>query len=252
MTARLVQIQRHPLKSHGREALASVRLVPGAALPWDRHWAVAHEAARTVPGAWAPCLNFSRASQSPRLMAIEARLDEALARLTLTHPDRPPLSFAPDDPADTPRFLDWVTPLIDPGRARPVAIRALPGRGNTDTDYPSVSILSLASHAAFETSLGRMLSPLRWRCNLWVSDLGPPFAELGMAGRRLRLGAAVLEIVEPITRCRATTVDPADGTPDVDAPAELDRLQGHRDMGVYARVVEGGRVAVGDAVTFLA
>ena len=32
MTARLASIQRHPLKSHGRETLAEVRLAPGRAV----------------------------------------------------------------------------------------------------------------------------------------------------------------------------------------------------------------------------
>ena len=79
MTAVLAQIHRHPIKSHGRESLAAVALGAGAGLPWDRHWAVAHDASRADGSAWAPCANFSRGSKAPSLMAINARLDEARA-----------------------------------------------------------------------------------------------------------------------------------------------------------------------------
>jgi len=50
MTGRLARICRHPIKGHGREDLASVVLSVGECLPWDRHWAVAHEAAQLEPG----------------------------------------------------------------------------------------------------------------------------------------------------------------------------------------------------------
>jgi uncharacterized protein YcbX len=50
MTARLAQIWRHPIKGHGREALPAVTLSAGATLPFDRAWAVAHEAARLEAG----------------------------------------------------------------------------------------------------------------------------------------------------------------------------------------------------------
>ena len=84
---RLVQITRHPIKGHGREDLASVRLLAGECLPWDRHWAVAHEAAKLQPG-WNPCMNFARGAKAPALMAVESTLDEATATVTLRHPDQ--------------------------------------------------------------------------------------------------------------------------------------------------------------------
>ncbi len=103
----LAQICRHPIKSHGREALAQVQLTAGECLPWDRHWAVAHEAAKLVAG-WNPCANFARGAKAPSLMAIESRIDEATATITLSHPDRDPLTFQPDNPDDLARFLTWV------------------------------------------------------------------------------------------------------------------------------------------------
>lgn len=140
MTGRLAQICRHPIKGHGRETLASVRLLAGACLPWDRHWAVAHEAARLEPG-WNPCVNFARGAKAPGLMAISSTLDEATATVTLHHPDREDLRFRPDDPADLAVFLDWVRPLNPENRAQPKAIVAA-GRGMTDSEFQSVSILT--------------------------------------------------------------------------------------------------------------
>jgi hypothetical protein len=248
MTARLARIFRHPIKGHGREELAAVDLIPGACLPWDRHWAVAHEAARLTDG-WNPCVNFARGAKAPALMAVEAQLDPDEARVTLTHPDRPALRFRPDDPADLPGFLAWVAPLNPPDRAQPVAI-VTAGRGMTDSDFPSVSILSLASLAELSSRMGQDLSLHRWRGNLWVEGL-EPWAEWGWIGRRLRIGAAELKIEERIARCMATATSPETGRIDADTLGTLQASYGHQDFGLYATVTQGGRVAAGDPVEVL-
>ena len=245
MTARLVQICRHPIKSHGREALASVRLLAGQAMPYDRHWAVAHEAARLHPG-WNPCANFARGAKAPLLMAIDCRLDEALSRITLNHPDRGEIRFSPDRPEDQARFLDWVMPLNPPDRALPARIMKA-DVAMTDSDYPSVSILNLASLRAVEARLGMTLSPHRFRANLWVEGC-EAWDEWQMIGQRLRIGDALLEIRERITRCRATMVDVETGRVDADTLGALEAGWGHRDFGVYAVVLEGGEIALNDEV----
>jgi uncharacterized protein YcbX len=245
MTATVTSIQRHPLKSHGRETLEEVLLSAGEGLPWDRRWAVAHDAARIDEGAWSPYQNFSRGSKAPRLMAIEARLDEARAELTLTHPDREPITFRPDLPDEQTRFLDWVRPISPAERALPARIYSIPVRGMTDTDYPSVSLISLASNRALSARIGQDLSPKRWRGNFWIEGL-EPFAEYELIGQKIRLGTATLEIVEPIVRCLATTANPATGLRDADTLGALQTGWGHQNFGLYARVVEGGKVRRGD------
>ena len=244
-TGRVARLCRHPIKSHGREDLSRVDLTEGRGLPWDRHWAVAHEAARLSPG-WNPCANFATATKAPALAAMTARLDEGSARVSLHHPDRPPFAFAPDDPAHLPAFLAWIGPLHPANRARPVAL-AKAGRAMTDTDYPSVSILNLASGEALGRAMGADLSPHRWRANLWVEGLDP-WAERDWIGRRVRIGGAVLEVTEHIVRCRATEANPETGRLDAGTLAALRATQGHQEMGVYAVVVTGGRVAAGDGV----
>jgi uncharacterized protein len=137
-----------------------------------------------------------------------------------------------------------VTPLADPDRPAPAfVVRARVGM--TDSDYPSISVLSRASLAALGDRLGLPLAMERFRGNVWLDGLAP-FAELDLVGRDIRLGAARLRVRERITRCKATTVDPATGIPDADTLGALRAGWGHQDFGVYAEVLDGGRVAVGD------
>lgn len=242
MTVRLAQIYRHPIKAYGREPLASVRLSAGHGLPFDREWAVAHEAAQLVSG-WNPCMNFTRGAKAPALMAVTARLDEPTRSVTLAHPEAGEITVAPDQPEDRARLVAWADPLIPAGRARPTAVfRAEVAL--TDSAFPSVSVLSLASLAALSAQMGMDLSIHRWRGNLWL-DGAAPWAEWGWIGKRFALGGAVLEVVERITRCTATTVDPTTGRVDGNTLTALETGFGHQDFGVYARVVEGGEVAIG-------
>lgn len=243
MTGTLAHIFRHPIKGHGREALASVQLSAGECVPHDRRWAVAHDAARLTQG-WNPCANFARGAKAPALMAVTARLDEAAARVTLNHPDRGEITFAPDDPADLPRFLDWVRPLNPPDRAQPAQI-VTAGRGMTDSEFPSISVQTTASRFDLSARMGQDLSMDRWRGNLWLEG-AEPFAEFGWIGRHIAIGTAVLRVEERITRCLATAVDPETGHRDADTLGALQTAYGHQDFGVYAVVVEPGRIAQGD------
>lgn len=246
MTGRLTRISRHPIKGHGREDLASVLLLAGACLPFDRHWAVAHDAARLVDG-WNPCANFARGAKAPALMAITSVLNESTRQITLHHPDRADITFFPDDPADLPRFLDWVTPLNPQNRARPARLVST-ARGMTDSAFPSVAILSEASLADLSARMGHRLSPHRWRGNLWI-DGAAPWAEFGWIGRHIQIGGARLRIEERITRCRATTVNPDTGHSDADTLGALETAFGHQDFGLYATVVDGGCLTLGDEWT---
>lgn len=247
MSARLAQIFRHPVKGIGREALDAVVLSPGAALPFDRHWAVAHEAAGELPEkGWAACMNFLRGASSPLLMAVSARLDDTGDRVTLSHPDRDTITVAPDDPADAERLLDWLRPLIPSGRAAPARVHRT-GTALTDSAYPSVSILSLTANRILGQRMSRDLSIHRWRGNLWVEGLAP-WEEFEWVGREITIGAVCLRVEEPITRCTATTANPETGRVDADTLGTLEEVWGHRDFGVYARVVAGGEMRVGDAV----
>lgn len=247
MTARVTSLWRHPVKSHGREALERVTLRTGETMPWDRTWAVAHDRSPATDAEWMPCSAFSRVAKAPALMAITARLDEATGTLTLSHPDRPDLTFRPE--TDAPAFLDWVAPLMPADRAASARFVRVPGRGMTDSPFPSVTLCNAASHRAVEQRVGTPLSIHRWRGNVWIEGLGP-WEEFEWIGRDLRVGAAVLRVRERTDRCLATAANPETGRRDTDTLGALESW-GHTDFSVRAEVIEGGAVALGDPVRLL-
>lgn len=248
MTARVAALWRHPIKGHGRESLTQVTLTAGQTMPWDRRWAVAHELSEADNSAWSPCTAFSRGAKVPGLMAINAECDTKTGTVTVRHPDRPDLSFDPDQEAQA--FLDWVRPLMPANRAQSARLVRVEARGMTDTDYPSISLLNLASNDAMTGAMGQDISPLRWRGNIHMSGL-PAWAECEWIGKTLRIGGAELQVREPIVRCTATTANPKTGLRDADTLATLNRLFDHQNFGIYAEVTKSGDLSVGDTIEVL-
>lgn len=240
--SKLTALYRHPLKSHGRESLDQVTLSAGDSMPYDRLWAVAHDAAKTQAGEWAACQNFSRGAKAPGLMAIDAVLNETTEELTLSHPTQEKLSFHPD--RDIEKFLKWVVPLVPADRAQPAQIFRLDQRGYTDTPFASISLCNTASHSEVEQRAGEPLSPLRWRGNIWLDGLAP-WVEFDWIGREISIGDVRLHVRERTTRCLATTANPLTGMRDVDTLAALSSWD-HQDFGVYAEVIQGGTLRLGD------
>lgn len=248
MAVRVAALWRHPIKSHGREALVRVALAKGQTMPWDRRWAVAHDAAKTDGNDWASCVNFSRGAKAPSLMAIAASCDEIDNSVTLRHPDRPNLTFSPD--SEPQQFLDWVAPLMPENRAQSARIVRVEGRGMTDTDYPSISILNLASNDAVSDAMDVPLAMERWRGNILLEGLAP-WAEKDWIGKTIRIGSVEFEIREEITRCLATAVNPETGIRDADTLKTLNGVFGHQEFGVYGVVTKAGDIAAGDSVEVL-
>lgn len=239
---------RHPIKGHGRETLDQVTLSQGQTMPWDRRWAVAHELAQADNTDWAPCANFSRGSKVPALMAINAISDEAAGTVTLSHPDLPDLTFNPDH--DPQAFLDWVRPIMPANRAQSARIIRVDGRGMTDTDFPSISLINLASNADLAATMGEDVSPLRWRCNIHFDGFAP-WEEFNWIGKSLRIGKVEFAVREPIVRCLATTANPTTGLRDLDTLKALNDKMDHQNFGIYAEVTRGGALRVGDVIEVL-
>lgn len=251
MTAQLAHIRRHPIKSVGGEGLERITLAPARRLPGDREWAVLTEAgernARTSqtdgqPDRWLPKSCFVRGVSSPAIQAIAGGWRDGL--LVLRQPSCADIVIDPETDGD--RLVEWLRPLW-PANA-PAPTRLVRGAAIwTDQKWPWVSILSLASLAEMEIRTGQRLGIHRWRGNLWVEGW-QPWAERDLIGHVIRIGAVEFRVTAPIGRCEATSASTETGQRDIDMLATLDSLYGNTDFGIFAEVVTGGDITIGDEV----
>ena len=80
-----------------------------------------------------------------------------------------------------------------------------------------------------------------------------PHEEDEWEGRLARIGDAVIRVGGPVERCAMTTRDPDTGERDLDTLGLIKSYRGLSerrtlDFGVYAEIVQPGRVRVGDTV----
>ncbi|MDG3041689.1 MOSC domain-containing protein [Roseicyclus marinus] len=247
MSWTLAQIWRHPIKGIGAERLDHAGLQVDRPLPLDRAWAVLEEGGEGGEG-WRACRNFLRGAKGASLMAVTARVEGDV--IHLSHPARPDLSIDPDTQDGAEALFAWLKPIYPTDRRAPAALIKAPAQGMSDAPFASVAVLNMASLRALSQKLGQDLDPRRFRGNLWLEGLAP-WEEFDLVGKRLRIGAAELEVIEPITRCRATEANPDTGRRDAGTLAALQDGWGHADFGAYAMVRRAGRVDVGDEVTKL-
>ena len=62
----------------------------------------------------------------------------------------------------------------------------------------------------------------------------------------MRIGTAEIEIIEPIERCMATTIDPETAISDADTLHALNKIHGHQNFGVFGIVSKSGYINIGD------
>ena len=95
--------------------------------------------------------------------------------------------------------------------------------------------------------VGQPVHPLRFRANLYVEGW-PAWHEFDLLDQTLAIGDARLKVVKRIVRCAAVNVDPDTAARDLDIPQALMQRLGHADCGIYAEVIAGGTIGVGDAI----
>jgi uncharacterized protein len=129
-----------------------------------------------------------------------------------------------------------------------------PGAG-LDRGRGGVSMLSDASLEELHRRAGRdrPIDARRFRMLIGIGG-AEPHEEDGWIGRRVQVGAALVELHGPVGRCAITTQNPGTGVRDFDTLGEIKGYRGQNaetreiDFGVFGEVVDPGRVRVGDPV----
>jgi uncharacterized protein YcbX len=256
MAATIAALYRYPVKGLSAEPLAHVRLAPLQCLPQDRRFALARAATRFDPQRpqWLPKIHFAMLMRDEKLAQLRTRFDEASGVLTAERDGRVVLRERITEPGGRRRIGAFFTDFLDMAADGPLRVVEAPGHAfadarpkpNAGTDK-YVSLINLASIRALERAMTVPVAPLRFRANLYF-DGAVEWAELGWLEREIAVGAARLRGVAAITRCAATEVNPATAARDLDIPGALQRCFGHNLMGIYAEVLGGGEIGVGDAI----
>lgn len=246
---RVEHIYRYPVKGLTAEALAETHLDPGEAVPGDRRFALAQGDAPFDEAApeWLQKRHFACLMVNARIAALHTSWDERKGVLLIHAPGAPPFAGNTATAAGRAAIAATLASFLgEEARGQP---RFVVAEGHSFSDHRNkvVSLINLASLADLERAMGRSLDPLRFRANVYFSG-APAWAEFGWVGRRIELGGATLTVTKRIPRCAATQVNPVTAQRDCDPVAALRDGFGHVDLGVYARVDEGGRVAVGDPI----
>jgi len=249
---------RHPVKGFTPEPVIEAVLEEDGFFPFDRLYAL--EVGPSGYDAEAPHfiskMRFAVLARFAAVARMRTRYDVAAKTLHLADEGGQGLDFDLTGAAGRAALARHVETLLarfdedyDPARF-PLKVLAAPPSGFRfmDSSKGFVSLLNLNSLRDLGRRLSRGLDPLRLRCNIWMEGLDA-FEDHAWVGRRLNVGREVeLEVIKPIERCVATHVNPDTAERDVDVCAGLWGHYGHRDCGIYARVLKGGTVAPGDEI----
>ena len=249
---RIEHLYRYPVKGLTAEALEEVAVASGEALPWDRAFALAQGDAPFDPAAprWLRKTHFMCLMANARAALLRASFDAASGTLLIRAPNGDHIAASPLTEAGRARLAAWLAAFLGPEARGTPRFHHAPGHSFSDTAAKVVSVINLASLADLARRAGAPRHHLRFRANLYLSG-APAWNELGWVGQELLAGSARLRVIKRIPRCPATEVNPDTAERDANPPAELRAAFGHVDCGVYAEVIAGGHLVVGDAVELL-
>jgi uncharacterized protein len=250
------EIYRYPVKGLSAEKMDRVTLTPGECLPHDRRFAIALGSTAFDPERpeWLSKTHFIMLMRDEKLAQLRTRFDAEGGILEIAENGEVLLRARMTEHEGCRLIAEFLNGFLGDTVKGPLRVVGAPGHAFADarrkpnaTTDKYVSLINRASIAALEAAMGTPVDPLRFRANLYFEGAAA-WTEHDWIGAENTIGAARLRVISPITRCAATQVNPVTAERDLDIVAALGRAFGHINMGVYAEVVAGGEIAVGDAL----
>jgi uncharacterized protein len=248
-SAQIASLYRYPVKGLSPEPLPSVTLEAGQTVPADRRYAIENGPSGFDPAdpRWMSKTYFLMLVRHEWLATLHTRFDDASHVLTI----RQNGTIAAQGDLETSDGRAAIEQFFANGHVGqvkgPPKILSSAGLSFSNVDRKVISIINLGSLRAVEDVVGQPLHPLRFRANLYAEGW-PAWHEFDLVGRTLAIGDVRLKVVKRTVRCAAVNVDPETAARDLNLPRTLVQRFGHADCGVYAEVIAGGAIAVGDAI----
>jgi len=245
---RIERIYRYPVKGLSAEALEEVEVEAGGCLPWDRAFALAQGDAPFDPEDphWLQKSHFMCLMKNARIARLHSAFDPRTGVLAIRGPHG---EIAEDalSPEGRAALGLWLAAYLGEEARGTPRFHHVPGHSFCDQRTKVVSLINLASLAAYEAAQGTARELMRFRANIYFNGAAP-WSEFDWVDKEILVGATRMRVVKRIVRCPATEVNPRTAERDANPVKELRALYGHADLGVHAEVLEGGKIAVGEAI----
>jgi len=248
-TPTVTALYRYAVKGLSPEARDRVKLEAGGIMPFDRAYAIENGPGRFDPDnpRHLPKITFLMLMRDERLATLVTSFDDASETLTVMRAGKQVARGQLTTPLGRKMIEQFFAAYMKAELRGPPKVVSAPGHSFSDVPFKCLHIVNLATVRDVERVLGRPVDPLRFRANVYIDGV-EPWAELKWVGREVTLGGVRTSVVDLTGRCDATNVDPQTGARDMGLPVLLQRTWGHSDLGIYAKIVADGELAVGDAV----
>ena len=244
------ELWHFPVKGFGGNQMLLAKLQQGGYFPNDRRFAISIGSKKTAAaseGTWFRKAHFLQLMSHELLAEYSCRYGDATNyRLELLHQGAICLSIDPTQPTDCQRFEDFFFTLLGNKLRGKPRLMTMKNQAYSDQSTALISIASNASLDAFAEATNTKSDSRRFRINI-IIDGDTPFAEAALIGTTLRCGDALLLVKETVGRCAAINVDPATAKRNpVDYVRFMKARFGHSNLGIFAEVINGGIIRVGD------
>ena len=247
----ILELWRFPIKGFGGSKVEAATLATDGYFPYDRHFAVSTGGQKTATarsGAWFPKAHFLQLMSHKDLAKYQCRYltDGGKPLLELFYQGKRCISINPDSSDGRRQFEDFIfSNLGNHLRGRP-RLMQMKDHAYSDQSTAFISIASNASLDTFAHATGTASSNCRFRINI-ITDTDKAFAETDMIGKTFYCGRALMVVQKPVGRCAAINVDPKTAMRSDQDYVQLMREKfGHSNLGVFAKVIKGGEVKIGD------
>ena len=240
----ILSITRYPIKGFGGEQLAQTLVHRHKTLPGDRQHALQY--ADRIPSnleGWRPKKYFLQSVQTNLCSEIHIAWTTESVHFDYHGNTFEILRNALDNGA----LPEWISSLVP--ELGEFTLETLE-TGFTDERDAYVSLVNRSTVTAIAEATGTSDHPERYRGNLLVDGVRP-FDELNWVGKKIQIGTATFDVVEPIVRCKATECDWHGSRTE----GFLDRLDQQLDTDIcslFLQAVGNGEIKITDQLRILA
>ena len=249
----ILELWQFPIKGFGGSQVSAATLTTDGYFPNDRYFAVSNggqKIASARSGAWFPKAHFLQLMSHEGLAEYNCQYltDGTEPVLELFHHGQSCISINPDSDHDQRQFEDFISRNFGNYLHGQPRLMQMKDRAYSDQSTPLISIASHASLDIFADATGTAPSNCRFRINIIIGAVRG-FAENDMIGQTFHCGKAQIEVQKAVGRCAAINVDPKTARrSDKDLVRLMKKKFGHSNLGVFAKVIKGGEIKVGDVM----